>query len=76
MHDLIAAGSFTVGSAEFRAMAAEVQCLDKHEAQELRDVLSGRKEIPGPALFVFGFTAGVAFVFGTTPDCRSNPYPP
>ena len=29
-------------------MAAEVQCLDKHEARELRDVLGGRVTIPGP----------------------------
>ena len=47
-HDLVAAGSFTVESAEFRAMAAEVQSLDKHEARELRDVLGGRVTIPGP----------------------------
>ncbi len=48
VHDLIAAGSFTVDSAEFHAMAAEVQCLNKHEARDLRDVLGGRTEIPGP----------------------------
>ena len=29
-------------------MAAEVQSLDKHEAQRLRDVLGGRTEVPGP----------------------------
>ena len=48
MHDLVAAGSFTVDSAEFRAMAAEVQSLDKHQARQLRDVLGGRVTIPGP----------------------------
>ena len=48
MHDLIAAGSFTVYSAEYRAMAVEVQSLDKYEARGLRDVLGGRVTIPGP----------------------------
>ena len=48
LHDLISAGSFTVDSAEFRAIAAEVQSLDKHDARELRDVLGGRVTIPGP----------------------------
>ncbi|CAI8173810.1 MAG: Uncharacterised protein [Prochlorococcus marinus str. MIT 9215] len=48
MHDLIAAGSFTVYSSEYRAMAAEIQSLNKHEARELRDVLGGRVSIPGP----------------------------
>ncbi len=48
VHDLVAAGSFTVDSAEFRAMAAEVQSLDKHQARQLRDVLGGRVTIPGP----------------------------
>ena len=48
VHDLIAARSFTVDSAEFRAMAAEVQSLNKHEARELRDILGGRVTIPGP----------------------------
>ena len=47
-HDLVAAGSFTVDSAEFRAMAAEVQSLDKHQSRQLRDVLGGRITIPGP----------------------------
>ena len=47
-NDLVAAGSFTVESAEFRAMTAEVQSFDKHEARELRDVLGGRVNIPGP----------------------------
>lgn len=48
VHDLITAGSFTVDSAEFRALAAGLQSLDKHEARELRDVLGGRVTIPGP----------------------------
>ena len=48
VHDLISAGSFTVESSEFRAMAAEVQSLNKHEARKLRDVLGGRTEVPGP----------------------------
>ena len=48
VHDLISAGSFTVESGEFRAIAAEVQSLDKHEARKLRDVLGGRTEVPGP----------------------------
>jgi hypothetical protein len=48
VHDLITAGSFTIDSAEFRALAAEVQSLDKHEARELRDVMGGRVTIPGP----------------------------
>ena len=29
-------------------MAEEVQSLNKHEARELRDVLGGRTEVPGP----------------------------
>lgn len=48
MHYLISKDSFTNNRPEFHAMAEEVQSLNKHEARELRDVLGGRTEVPGP----------------------------
>ena len=69
VNDLIAAGSFTTDSPEFIAMTAEVQSLNKHEARELRDVLGGRTEVPGPdddisAKFAKQLLKAAGFTFG------------
>ncbi len=45
---LVQAGSFDTKSFEFKRVEAAVHSLGKKEARELRQVLGGRVEIPGP----------------------------